>query len=500
MATDNITPPNNTSSNPPNENDKYYEKFTAAVNYLIVYAQAASINLNVNCTYPESFMVAYLSTGEHDVTLALSHYKVDLKAMLDRFKTALQAYSGPIVSYHDLTISKQVWDIIKSANQTASDAQHNYIGLEHVFIGMINVFKPLQDALKEEKVNVADLVTDLINGKFKSASVAPKTKTTEVLESLCTNITNLARSGKLDPIIARDDEIEQAITILCRRHKRNPLLVGQAGVGKTAIIDGIAQRIVSNTVPDRLKDCKIYGLHMSDLVAGTKYRGEFETRIQSLIRELENDPKTILFIDELHTIVGAGSAGGGSLDAANILKPALARGMRCIGATTHHDYKKHIYGDGALERRFETITVEEPNIEQMVRILTGIKYRYEEYHNCIIPPETVGTTVCLAHRYLTNSYFPDKAIDCLDTACAKYSWTSGASKAIITPQDIMAVISKKSKMPIAVLSMDNVASLELAKKQLAERVTGQDVALTHIGRVLKRTRKHLLLGLLSKQT
>ena len=475
-------------------NKRYYDKFNGDVHYLIIYANAASINAKVDCMYPESLMVAFLSTGEHEITSALLSQNVDLEKLLRVFKGILEQRRDPKVQgnvlHEDLKISKQVWDIVRIADQLATKASARNICIDHIFLALLEMEELIAKVLKTNKVDVEKLKEDINEGKFKKAGKPSlkKTKTSgiENIESICINVTEMARQNKLDPILARDEEIEEAITILCRRHKRNPLLVGEPGVGKTAIVDGIAQRIVSGTVPPKLKNSKIFSLNISDMVAGTKYRGEFETRVQNILKEIEGDPSIILFIDEVHMIIGAG-AGGGAVDAANMFKPALARGMRCIGATTHKEYKKHIEGDGALERRFERVTVEEPSHEQVRQILTGIKHRLEEYHNCVIPAEAIEETIKLSERYLTSNYFPDKAIDCLDTACAKYAWNDKNGQATLTAKDVQHVVSKKTKIPLDVISMDNMTRLKTAEQHMRANVVGQDQALESILRILKNS-------------
>lgn len=474
-----------------NPGRRYYDKFNADLHYLVIFANAASINAKVDCMYPESFMAAFLSTGEHEITLALAEQGVDLEKLLNIFKELLAARRDPKlvgnVTHEDLKISKQVWDCVKEADQIAAKSGSKNIGIDHLFLSLLEIDE-ISKVLKDNGADITKLIEWITDGRFKKASKSvkkAKQPSSEIIESLCVNITEMARQNKLDPILARDDEIEEAITILCRRHKRNPMLVGEPGVGKSAIVDGIAQRIISGTVPPKLKNSKIFSLNVSDLVAGTKYRGEFETRIQGILKEIENDPSIILFIDEVHMIIGAG-AGSGSVDAANMFKPALARGMRCIGATTHKEYKKYIAGDGALERRFEKVTVDEPTHEQVRQILTGIKHRLEEYHNCVIPMEAIEETIKLSERYLPSNYFPDKAIDCLDTACAKYAWSTD-EKSAITPKDIQYVISKKTKIPLDVLSMDNLTRLKAAENHMRWNVIGQDKALDAIFRTLKNS-------------
>jgi ATP-dependent Clp protease ATP-binding subunit ClpA len=255
----------------------------------------------------------------------------------------------------------------------------------------------------------------------------------------------------------------------------------------TAIIEGVCQRIVSGTVPQKLKGNKIFGLNLGAIIAGTKYRGEFETRLQNLIKGLQDDPSCILFIDEIHNIVGAGSSTG-SVDAANMLKPALARDLKCIGATTNAEYKKYFSGEGALERRFEKIEIDEPSKDQVKKILMGIKQRLEEFHKCEISEEAVDMSINLTSRYLPNKFFPDKAIDCIDTACAKYAWknmNAESDRSIITQGDIAAVVSKQCQVPLEVILWDNNERLKNTNTLLTSRIIGQDHVVKAVCRTLK---------------
>ncbi len=307
------------------------------------------------------------------------------------------------------------------------------------------------------------------------------------LANFCIDVTQQAKKNELDPIIAREKEIEMAITILCRRQKNNPILLGDPGVGKTAIVEGLSQRIVSGTVPKQLIGHKVYSLSLSSLVAGTKYRGEFEERIQALIREIQEATDCILFIDEIHTLIGAGSAAGGALDASNILKPFLARSdLRCIGATTLDDYKKYFQKDGALARRFQQIIVEEPDKDQMKQILSGIKPRLEEYHKCIISDDSIDAVILLSDRYLKDRNFPDKAIDCLDMACAKkHAWGAETSKPTVTAQDIAKVVSDQCGVPLNVILWDDYERIKKIEEILSSRVIGQKNSIDILCRVLK---------------
>ena len=855
------------------DGNKIYDKFDHDVLRMIIFAKAASLNAKIDCIYPECFIIGMLTTGENLVTSMLIDQGIDLEKCLKTFKARLakkKSKKDIVINYENLKRTKQVDEIVFAAYKISTDANQDLINLQHVFLATLDIVADIKRIFEAEGLNIKS--TQETVKKSKSEKPLPKkdssmsTKTSAILESFCTNLTDLASKNKLDPIIARDAEIEEAITILCRRNKSNPILVGAPGVGKclakgtkvlkysgefelvenikvgdllmgvdstprkilslghgfdemfeieqnhgdnyivnsahilslrktgtdeivninindynsksryfrenlkgwktgvdfkkkelpidpyflglwlgdgtsgkaqitnidkeiinycekfakknkhkmifngitmnftnmdsdkilqidnktkkmrkfssmreahqaikkqesgyitsvlnnkklhaygctwkrtknqnsiyqtlktlnlinnkhipdlfkindeksrlsllagiidsdghyinncyeivqknkkmsldivflarslgynvsivekiaamkredgsiykcpvfrmcisghtdkipckverkkaharkqvknvlntgikikpigrgeyfgftidgdhlfilgdftvthnTAIIEGIAQRIVSNTVPKKLIGSKIYSLNLGCLVAGTKYRGEFEKRLQDLLKELKDDPSCILFIDEIHTIIGAGSASG-SVDTANMLKPALARDLKCIGATTHAEYKKYFIGDGALERRFEKIDVEEPNQEQVKRILLGIKPKLETYHNCIITDDAIDAAIKLTARYCSDKNFPDKAIDCLDTACAKFAWKEDSGNSAISPSDVAMVVSKKTQIPIEVMLWDNYERIKNTEKILKERVIGQDYAVKSICRTLK---------------
>jgi len=476
---------------------KAYERFDNTVNQIVVFAKAASINAKVDCIYPESFMVGMLTTGANEVTSALSDMGVNLDKCLAIFKKELMskrnvnaAKSEP--NYEDLTISKQVVEACKIANKIRVEIfSSEYISSHHLLIALMKVSPFIKETMDKERFNIEAFLGNI--NKMKSPVAAGDSKKIgskgqhSAIESFCTDVTQLAKENKLDPILARDKEIESAITILCRRSKNNPILIGEPGVGKTAVVEGISQRIVSGAIPRQLIGCRVYSLNLSSLVAGTKYRGEFEERINTLVKEVQNCTNCILFIDEIHTLVGAGSASGGSLDASNILKPFLARNdLRCIGATTMDDFKKYFQKDGALERRFQQIVVEEPNKEQMHQILAGIKPKFEEYHKCIITDDAVDSVINLCLRYLPDRNFPDKAIDVIDTSCAKHAWENNKSqKPIITGKDIANVISELCQVPIEVILWDDNERIVKIESILSEKVIGQKYAIETVCRILK---------------
>ena len=855
------------------DGNKIYDKFDHDVLRMIIFAKAASLNAKIDCLYPECFIIGMLTTGENLVTSMLIDQDIDLEKCLKIFKSRLtkkRSKKDAIINYENLKRTKQVDEIVYAAYNLAIESQQDLINLQHIFMATLNISEDIKKIFEAEGLNLKEMQAVIKKDKpektqpNKKCDSSMSTKNSPILETFCTNLTDLASKNKLDPIIARENEIEEAITILCRRNKSNPILIGAAGTGKclakgtkvlmhngkfelvenikvgdllmgidstsrkvlslghgfdemykvkqihgddyivnsahilslrktgteeiininikdyisrsrcfreslkgwktgvnfgkkqlpidpyflglwlgdgtarksqitntdkeiidycenfarknnhkltidgivmnfanedkdeitaidkmnnvqkfssmreahlkikkqesgyitsvlnkklhayghtwkrtnrqdsiyqtlkklnviknkhipdifkyndektrlsllaglidsdgslggncyditqksqrlsldivflarslgfnvaikekiatmkrkdgtvykcpvyrmsisghtdripclikrkiahkrrqiknvlntgisvesvgrgeyfgftidgdhlfilgdftvthnTAIVEGIAQRIVSNTVPKKLRGAKIYSLNIGCMVAGTKYRGEFEKRLQDLLKELKDDPSCILFIDEIHTIIGAGSASG-SMDAANMLKPALARELKCIGATTSMEYKKYFVGDGALERRFEKVDVEEPTQEQVKRILIGIKPRLEGYHKCIITDDAIDTAIKLTARYCSDKNFPDKAIDCLDTACAKYAWQEESGNSTITPSDVAMVVSKKTQIPIEVMLWDNYERVKNTEKILKERVIGQEYAAKSICRTLK---------------
>jgi len=313
------------------------------------------------------------------------------------------------------------------------------------------------------------------------------------LEQYTENLTQLAKAGKLDPVIGRDDEIGRTIKILCRRQKNNPLFLGEPGVGKTAMANAIATRIATEDVPEQLKGAEVFLLNMGSLVAGTKFRGEFEDRIRKVLDELKRHPKAIVFIDELHTIVGAGATGNGSLDAANLLKPALASGeLRCMGSTTHGDYKKSIEKDSALSRRFSTIDLPEPSIDQTVSILEGLKSKYETYHQATFAPAALRAAAELSAKYINDRFLPDKAIDVIDEAGAANALLSKSKrKKTITEDQIEKVVAAITRVPITSVSSSDEKLLKHLEKNLKKVVFGQDAAVEAVTRAIKRSRASL---------
>ncbi|MGY6276674.1 ATP-dependent Clp protease ATP-binding subunit ClpA [Methylomonas sp. MgM2] len=317
--------------------------------------------------------------------------------------------------------------------------------------------------------------------------------TTSPLEKYATNLNEEALKGNIDPLIGRELEVERTIQVLCRRRKNNPLLVGEAGVGKTAIAEGLAKRIVEEQVPDVLLNNVIYSLDMGALVAGTKYRGDFEKRLKSLVAQLKKEPNSILFIDEIHTIIGAGSASGGVMDASNLIKPVLASGqLRCIGSTTYQEYRGIFEKDHALARRFQKIDVIEPSVEDTVQILKGLKTRFEEHHGLKYTQDALRAAVELSVRYITDRHLPDKAIDVIDEAGARQRlFVVGERKDTIDAPEIEEIIAKIARVPAQSVSSSDKDKLSSLEKNLKMLVFGQDEAISELASAIKLSRAGL---------
>ncbi|MBF0167922.1 MAG: ATP-dependent Clp protease ATP-binding subunit ClpA [Alphaproteobacteria bacterium] len=315
----------------------------------------------------------------------------------------------------------------------------------------------------------------------------------QALANYCVNLNKKALEGRIDPLIGRDAEIERTIQILCRRTKNNPLYVGDPGVGKTAIAEGLARRIVKGEVPEVLKNATVFALDMGTLLAGTRYRGDFEERMKAVITEIENTKGSILFIDEIHTVIGAGATSGGSMDASNLLKPALAQGnLRCIGSTTYKEFRNHFEKDRALVRRFQKIDVNEPSIEDTVKILTGIKGYYEKHHNVRYTPEALRAAVELAVKYIHDRKLPDKAIDVIDeVGAARMLQSESKRKKTVTVADIEDIVAKIARIPPKSVSTNDAEILKNLERDLKTLVFGQDKAITALASAIKLARAGL---------
>ncbi|MCU0807241.1 MAG: ATP-dependent Clp protease ATP-binding subunit ClpA [Candidatus Contendobacter sp.] len=357
--------------------------------------------------------------------------------------------------------------------------------------------------LKQQEINRLDVVNYISHGISKVAdeqeSAAPQTEepaeqqSAKPLENFASNLNELARQGRIDPLIGRREEIERTIQILCRRRKNNPLFVGEAGVGKTAIAEGLAKMIVDGEVPEVLRDATMYALDLGALVAGTKYRGDFEKRLKSVLAQLRKERNAILFIDEIHTIIGAGAASGGVMDASNLIKPMLASGeMKCIGSTTYQEYRGIFEKDRALARRFQKIDVVEPSVEESYQILKGLKTRFEEHHDVKYADKALRVAVELSARYINDRHLPDKAIDVIDEAGASQRLLPVAKrKKVINVADIETIIAKMARIPPKTVSSSDKDVLRNLERDLKLVVFGQDEAIGNLATAIKMARAGL---------
>lgn len=368
-------------------------------------------------------LIALIQQEEGIVLSILKKIEVNIKGLIDEIERLLGSQavkstsSGSIIQIY---ISPELGKVIEQAAKEASQLKDEYISTEHLFLGLIQAPSRAKEILIKNKVTY-DIVLKILaeaRGSQRVTDIEPESKY-QVLEKYGRNLTKLAREKKLDPVIGRDDEVRRIMQILCRRTKNNPVLIGEAGTGKTAIVEGLAQRIVSGDVPENLKDKDLISLDIGSLVAGAKFRGEFEDRLKAVIKEVSRSGgRVVLFIDEMHTLVGAGGAEG-AIDASNMLKPALARGeLRAIGATTLKEYQRYVERDPALERRFQPIYVVEPSIEDTIAILRGIKEKYEVHHGVRITDSALVAAANLSSRYITDRFLPDKAVDLIDEAAS----------------------------------------------------------------------------------
>lgn len=396
-----------------------FDNYTIKSQEAIQRAQQLAQGLGQQDIQVEHIFKGIQEVDNNVLPFVLKKLQVNTATLSQAVDKALASY--PKVQGGQMSLSRTAGEVLLEASNIAKKRNDEYVSIEHLLLAIFKVKNQVGQALKEQGVTEKEfekVISELRKGERVTSASAEDTYNS--LNKYAKNLTQLAHSGKLDPVIGRDEEIRRVLQILSRRTKNNPMLVGEPGVGKTAIAEGLAHRIVNGDVPENLKDKTIYSLDMGALIAGAKYKGEFEERLKSVVKEVtSSDGNIILFIDEIHTLVGAGG-GEGAMDAANILKPALARGeLRAIGATTLDEYQKYFEKDKALERRFQKVMVEEPDTESAISILRGIKEKYEAHHKVRIKDEAIIAAVELSERYIPNRYLPDKAIDLMDEAAAK---------------------------------------------------------------------------------
>jgi len=414
--------------------------FTERVRKVLAMAREEAERLRHEYVGTEHILLGLIREGEGVAAAVLQNLSVDLDEIQQKIEDTVKKGKAAAATGPDLPYTSRAKKVLELAMAEARDLTHNYVGTEHLLLGLLREEKGIAaqvltdaginlDAARAETLRL--LGTDMPQGgsapsASSSTAGAPastgkgeKKSKTPALDHFCRDLTQLAAESQLDPTIGRSKEIERVMEILTRRKKNNPVLIGEPGVGKTAIVEGLAQLIANGECPDSLREHRVLSLDMAAVIAGTKYRGQFEERLKAVMNEIAQNKNIILFIDELHTLVGAGAAEG-AIDASNMLKPALARGeLQCVGASTLNEYRKYIEKDGALERRFQTVIVEPPTVDETVEILKGLRSKYEDHHKVSIPDSTLTAAAKMSERYITDRFLPDKAIDVIDEAGAR---------------------------------------------------------------------------------
>src|SRR5881396_1714514 len=537
--------------------------FTPRAQQVLALARKEADRFNHNYVGTEHLLLGLIKLGQGVAVNVLQKMGLDLETV--RMEVEKQVGSGPETKIvGNVPYTPRVKKVLALAGKEAKALNHSYVGTEHILLGLLRegegvaarVLKSLEidiertrnEILKELDPNFTPPEGEA-DETAGTASGGKKDVKTPALRAFGRDLTDLAKKNELDPVIGRRNEIERVIQVLCRRTKNNPVLIGEAGVGKTAIAEGLAQEIANGNVPELLRDKRVVTLDLALMVAGTKYRGQFEERIKAVMDEIRRSKNVILFIDELHTIVGAGSAEG-AMDASNIIKPALSRGeLQCVGATTLNEYRKYIEKDAALERRFQAVKVEAPSIEEAILILKGLRPKYEEHHKAKLTDEALETAVRFSDRYITGRFLPDKAIDVMDEAGArarinamtrppdvkeiekeieeirlekeaaikaqdfekaaalrdrekqakekldailtKWREEREEREVVVTGDDMMHIISKVTGVPLQRMEQAETQKLLMMEAELKERVIGQEEAVTAISKALRRSRADL---------
>ena len=454
-----------------------FEKFSERARKVLSYAQEEAQRFNHNYIGTEHVLLGLVRETEGVAARVLSNMGVDLNKVRSAVEFIIGRGEQP--SQGEIGLTPRAKKVVELAVDEARRMNHTYIGTEHLLIGLLREGEGVASGVLDSlQVNLDKVRTETqrILSQAPAAGHSGRTQTrTPTLDQLGIDLTVAARANKLDPVIGRNKEIQRVIQILSRRTKNNPVLVGEPGVGKTAIVEALAQRIVSGEIPETLQGRRVVTLDMGALVAGTKYRGEFEERLKKVIEEIKSSGNCVLFIDEMHTMVGAGAAEG-AVDAANILKPSLARGeLQCIGATTLDDYRKYVERDPALERRFQPVTVDEPTTDETVAILRGIKSRYEEHHHVTISDEAITQATTLAARFVADRFLPDKAIDIIDESASRVRLrTSTLPLSVKEAVKVLESVRKEKDEAIASQQYEFAAELRDRELRLMEKLEGEE--------------------------
>jgi len=528
-----------------------FGRFTERAQKVVVLSQEEARRLGHNVVGTEHILLGLAAEGEGVAARALQNMDISLDKVRSEVEKVIGRGDGTPPG--QIGFTPRAKRVLELAFDEARQLGHTYIGTEHILLGLIRegegVAAQVLKNLGADLDKVRRQVVDLLGGSAPSAAKSSRSRKTPTLDQFGRDLTELAREGKLDPVIGREKEIQRVIQVLSRRTKNNPCLIGEPGVGKTAIAEGLAQKIVAGDVPETLADKRVVTLDLGALVAGSKFRGEFEERLKKVMEEIRTSGDVILFIDEMHTIIGAGAAEG-AIDASNILKPALARGeLQAIGATTLDEYRKHVEKDAALERRFQPIMVEEPTVDETIQILEGLRDRYEAHHRVKITDGALRAAAILSDRYVTDRFLPDKAIDLIDEAGSKIrlqalvmpphlkeleqqieetrmekeaaikneefekaanlrdeeqrmrerlereraEWKNnrGRTEGTVTEDDIAEVVSSWTGIPVKRLAQEESERLLNLEEVLHKRVIAQDEAISATARAIRRARAGL---------
>jgi ATP-dependent Clp protease ATP-binding subunit ClpC len=470
--------------------------FTDRVRKVLAMAREEAIRLQHDYVGTEHILLGLIREGEGVAAAVLTNLNVDLDQIHERVEESVRKGKATI-ALGELPYTSRAKKVLEFAMAEARDFNHSYVGTEHLLLGLLReekgiaaqVLNSLGVTLEEARAETLKVLGSDVTpsepagigggGSPGSGSSKPgdKKSKTPALDHFCRDLTELARQSKLDPTIGRTSEIERVVEILCRRKKNNPVLIGEPGVGKTAIVEGLAQIIAAGEVTEALKDHRVLALDMAAVIAGTKYRGQFEERLKAVMNEIQQTQTVILFIDELHTLVGAGAAEG-AIDASNMLKPALARGeLQCIGASTLNEYRKYIEKDGALERRFQPVIVDPPVVEETVEILKGLRGHYEEHHRVVIPDEALEHAAKLADRYITDRFLPDKAIDVIDEAGARARIASQVPPPEVEElKEQLAEIARRKEEAIGDQDFERAAELRDEEREFSQAIRERQIA------------------------